>query len=372
MIEFRTLGGLELRERGESRGISAQPKRLALLSYLALADSSGFRRRDAVLGLLWPELDEAHARGALRQGLHLLRRSLGEDALTSRGEEEIGVNTSALWCDAVAFDAFNRAGQHDLALELYRGDFLEAFFVSDVAPEFEQWVEGKRSAFRQAASSCAWALADAKRTEGDIESAAALARRAASLSPADEAASARLIEFLDSVGDREGALCVHERLVSRMRSEYDTAPSPETEAILYRVRSRTVPLGLTGPRAVSVMPNVEAAAESPPTPPDIADLRSGGIVSPQPASPPNYGENNRIRRFGIGILVAATIVTAVIAARSLTPEHRVLAVAVMPLEDLGKDTSKAYVADGITDQLITDLAQAAPSDADTPVAADID
>src|SRR3979409_1870888 len=117
MIEFRTLGGLDLKDSGESRAIAAQPKRLALLTYLALADSSGFRRRDAILALLWPDLDEAHARGALRQGLHFLRRSLGEDALVSRGEEEVGVNSSVFWSDAVAFDALQRAGEHALALD---------------------------------------------------------------------------------------------------------------------------------------------------------------------------------------------------------------------------------------------------------------
>jgi DNA-binding SARP family transcriptional activator/TolB-like protein len=338
MIEFRTLGGLELKDSEGPRSISAQPKRLALLTYLALADSSSFRRRDAILALLWPELDEAHARGALRQALHFLRRSLGEDTLVSRGEEEVGVNGSAFWCDAVTFDELQRAGEHARALELYRGDFLEGFFVSDVAPEFEQWIEGRRAVFRQAASSSAWAMAEKKRREGDIDSAVVLARRAAELAPTDEAASARLIEFLDSVGDRGGALKVHDELITRLRSEYGTQPSPETRAVVERVRSRSVPSPLTGRRIAQA-------------PPEEHRERPGLQTTTQV-------ERRRARFFRPAALVAAAGILIVVAARVPTPEKRILSVAVMPLEDLGTDSSRAYIADGITDQLITDLAQA--------------
>src|SRR2546428_7450745 len=38
----------------------------------------------------WPELDQEHARAALRQALHGLRQGLGADVLTSRGDEEVG------------------------------------------------------------------------------------------------------------------------------------------------------------------------------------------------------------------------------------------------------------------------------------------
>ena len=53
--------------------ISVQPKRLALLVYLVLS-SPQFCRRDTLVALFWPELDHAHARGALRQAVRGLRR----------------------------------------------------------------------------------------------------------------------------------------------------------------------------------------------------------------------------------------------------------------------------------------------------------
>src|SRR5258708_5699334 len=106
MIELRTLGALELRDATgrELRSVLAQPKRLALLAYLTLVSPRGFRRRDTILALFWPELDDNHARNALRQAVHFLRRSLGDQALVRRGEEELAVNTEAVECDATAFE----------------------------------------------------------------------------------------------------------------------------------------------------------------------------------------------------------------------------------------------------------------------------
>src|SRR5436309_2496778 len=92
MIELRMLGRLSLTgaDGREVRGLLGQPRRLALLAYLAAASPQGFHRRDTLLALFWPELDQEHARAALRQALHVVRDALGGDAVTSRGDEEIG------------------------------------------------------------------------------------------------------------------------------------------------------------------------------------------------------------------------------------------------------------------------------------------
>src|SRR5918993_1137243 len=104
MIELRTLGTLALRDpNGEDlHSVLAQPKRVALLAYLAIARPHGFHRRDTLLALLWPELDEQHARGALNQALRHLRTALGKEAVPSRGDGEIGIDVRALSCDSVA------------------------------------------------------------------------------------------------------------------------------------------------------------------------------------------------------------------------------------------------------------------------------
>ena len=68
MIDLRVLGTFEVhasRPDG-SRGVLTQPKRLALLLYLALAEPQGLHSRDRLLALLWPEADDGSSRHALR------------------------------------------------------------------------------------------------------------------------------------------------------------------------------------------------------------------------------------------------------------------------------------------------------------------
>src|SRR5438132_2545408 len=141
VIELRTLGTLDLRKADgpQIHSLAAQPKRVALLTYLCLGSPRGFHRRDTILGLLWPEVDQTHARTSLRNSLHVLRRSLGDEAILTRGDEEISANFTSVWCDATAFDEHVSADQMDQALQLYRGDLLPGFFLEDV-PAFERWL----------------------------------------------------------------------------------------------------------------------------------------------------------------------------------------------------------------------------------------
>jgi serine/threonine-protein kinase len=241
MIEFRALGTLGLRtpDGQDIRTVLAQPKRVALLAYLAAARPRGFHRRDTLLALLWPEQDAQHARWALNQALRHLRDALGKQIVVSRGDGEVGIDAGCLVCDVVQFETAIEAGELERALELYRGDFLEGFHIAGGA-EFEHWLEEERAWLRQRAAHAASALA---RRLGVTEPATAAhwARRALALSPDDEAEARRLIELLSRSGDRAGAIQTYEAFARRLREEYEVEPAPETQALMAAVRSRQRP-----------------------------------------------------------------------------------------------------------------------------------
>src|SRR5690242_7909273 len=94
---LRTLGALDLRSADgtELRAVIAQPRRFALLAYLALTARAGPHRRDGLLTLFWPDQDEAHARNALSQAVHFLRRSLGADAIVARTDDDLALATDS-------------------------------------------------------------------------------------------------------------------------------------------------------------------------------------------------------------------------------------------------------------------------------------
>src|SRR5438876_7540783 len=118
MIELRMLGTLSLTSADgrDVRALLGQPRRLALLAYLAAATPRGLHRRDTLLALFWPELDQEHARAALRQALHVVREALGDDVVVTRGDEDVGIQADRLWCDVAAFDRAVAAGRSAEAL----------------------------------------------------------------------------------------------------------------------------------------------------------------------------------------------------------------------------------------------------------------
>ncbi len=236
-IEIRMLGALRLTTTdGRDLGsLLRQPKRVALLAYLAAAVPRGLHRRDTLLAHFWPELDDSHARAALNQALYVLRGALGEESIVARGDTEIGLHTVAVWSDVGAFEAALEEGRPTDALALYGGDLLEGFFVPG-AEGFERWLESARARLHQRASDGAWRVADAKALEGDAVDAARWARRAAEFFPTDEGVARRLVSFLDRVGDRAAALRAYEAFAWHLKRELDVEPSAETQALALSLR----------------------------------------------------------------------------------------------------------------------------------------
>lgn len=236
MIRLTILGTLDLRsaDGAAATALLVQPKRLALLAYLCVAPGD-YHRRDTLLGLFWPDADAEHARTSLRKALHLLRRGLGREAVMSRGDDELGVDRRAMWCDVTAFRAAIDAGRLEDALALYGGDLLPGFFISGAA-EFERWLEGERARLRQAAARAACQLADRHQAGGRLKAAVEWARRAVALSEPDERLVRGLIELLDRSGDLLGAIAAYDAFVRTLASDYDLQPSAETKALVERIR----------------------------------------------------------------------------------------------------------------------------------------
>ncbi len=236
---LQVFGGVELRAAtGEPLAdLLTQTKPLALLAYLVIAEPRGHHRRDRLLALFWPELDEPHARGALRKILHALRRGLGDGVVDSRGDEDVGIAPGALACDALAFEEAIEAGQTPRALELYRGEMLPGFFVR-AATEFQQWLDHTRAGYQKQAATAAWILAERSELDEQETAAAEWARRAAMLSPFDERVVRKALALLGRAGDRAGAVALYEKFRARLAQEYAVEPARETMALMRQIRDR--------------------------------------------------------------------------------------------------------------------------------------
>jgi len=237
MFRLKLLGPLDLRadEGAKVQDILRQPKRVALLVYLASTPAGTFHRRDTLLALFWPESNTDRARDALNTALRYLRRGLGSDLIVSRGNEEVGLAGGGFWTDVAAFEEGLRSGRPSDALDLFRGDFLQGFHVAD-APGFEEWMEAERRLLRDLAVLGLRALTDTAVGAGDGPLALLWARRAFALLPDEERVVRRLIEVLHAIGDAPGALRVYEEFAQRLRRELDAEPTEKTRAAAERVR----------------------------------------------------------------------------------------------------------------------------------------
>lgn len=262
MVELRLLASFEITDAHgrPAASVLAQPKRAALLAYLAIAGPRGFHRRDTLLTLFWPEADSSHARHALNQAIHHLRTGLGPELIVARGAEDVAVDETRFRCDVTDTQDCLASGRLDEALEIYRGELLPGFHV-DASVEFDEWLEQERRALRQSAVEAAISLAVQSERECNLRAALIWARRACALAPGDEACVRQLIRVLMRDGNHAAAHAEFERLATLLERDFDAAPSAQTAELLDVTnadadrRTKAATMASNVPAATTTVPN---------------------------------------------------------------------------------------------------------------------
>jgi DNA-binding SARP family transcriptional activator len=253
-MAFRTLGEVLLCQCcvEEHESTFVQSKQLALLSYLCCEHSFaglgrhphgqipltpyGYHRRDTLVALFWPEHDDAHAHGALRQALHGLRTAVGEDTIITRGKTEVAVNPERLWCDGCAFTESLDRGDLEDAVSLYGGAFLMGFHTTEV-PEFTRWMETARDRLNRLHAAALENLADAATERGDLLAAADWWRRISEHDPYNSRIVIRTMEALDAAGARGDALRLADRHETLLKRTFEAELNPEVRDTAERLRA---------------------------------------------------------------------------------------------------------------------------------------
>jgi DNA-binding SARP family transcriptional activator/TolB-like protein len=238
ITELRALGTLSLHDasgRDEPLDCS-RPKQLALLCHLMVAQPRGPVRRDVLLRCFWPESDDTHARGALRQALHGLRARIGAEVLVNSSDGELAVNRDACLCDVWAFEDAVEQGNGVEAVRLYGGSFLAGFHLHGV-PDFERWVDSERERLARMYRVVLEQLAQACEERGAHLEAVEWRERLVQEQPYDGAQVLRLMEALTHAGERARALQCAERYETLLSDELDAEPEPDIRAFTERLRA---------------------------------------------------------------------------------------------------------------------------------------
>lgn len=297
-LQVRLLGGFEASLESGGKLVLKSRKTQALLALLALSPGTAVSR-EKLTGLFWSDRGDEQARGSLRQALAELRRGLGaqEAAYLKTERDTVTLGPETTVCDALELRRLaGNGGAEGLerVTDLYRGDLLDGMAIGD--PGFEEWVTVERARYRELAQDGMRKLLEQQTRAGDLDKAVLTARKLLSLDPVQETAHRTLMHLYDRQGDRAMALKQYQSCREVLRAELGVEPEAETE----RLRE---------------------------------EIRHGGDVSLPETSPPALGP----------------------ATKAVDPVSEKPSIAVLPFVNMSGDPEQEYFADGITQDIITEL-----------------
>ena len=225
----------------------------ALLAYLAV-EAGKPHRRSALAGLLWPEYSERAARDSLRNALANLRQAIADHQadppfLLSDRETIQFQSSSDHWLDLRAFERYlnpdnppltNLSPQSEVenlksAVELYRGDFLQGFSLTD-SPAFDEWTLLRRKNLRREVVNACSRLAQTFDLREDFEQACIYAYKLVDIEPWHEETHRQLMRLLATSGQRVAALAQYEACCQSLQKELEVEPDLETIQLYEKIR----------------------------------------------------------------------------------------------------------------------------------------
>lgn len=374
MIRLRALGTLDLRlEDGRVlESVLSRPKRMALLAYLMLARPYGFRRRDSLLALFWPESPEKRARHSLNQALYVLRKALGAEAVITDGGGGVGVSPEVVSCDVRELDRALAEGRPADALDLYAGELLEGFHLTG-SREFDRWLERERSALRERVVAAARDLATEREADGNPVGAIRALRKATAWSPYDVSLRSELLRLLAAAGDRAGALREYEAFAGRLREELELTPPDDMVALAASLRkepSAGAAMDLSG----DVPSEVSATGREDASEGDAAEAAADPAPATGPARPGRAAagaggggaRSTGGREWTLGALLAIAVLVGVATTAVVTGDRRsrsamagpaadFIRISVLPFEVRGDEEEIGYLRHGMAELLARKL-----------------
>ena len=297
MLQLKLFGHFEIRGISGSAEI-LNVKICGLLAYLALL-KGGAETRERLTDLLWGSRLEKQADQSFRQALARLKKAIGAETILVNGQL-LKLSPARIMSDVEEFESLVNGGSKDAlkeAVSLADGELLTGLDIRE--PTWEDWLSGERRRFTRLVSDVSLALGEMEFDDG--ETAAALGRGEALVGRdfLREDGHRLIMRSLAKLGRRTEALTHYRELSDLLRKELDTAPEAATVECCKFIRE--------GSSDLSTQP-----------------VRSPGFRPEQDLAVP--------------------------------VKH---SIAVLPFTNLSNDPEHAFFADGLTEDLITDLSQAA-------------
>jgi len=297
---LHVLGGFSLCDSSDRPiELKARKSRL-LLAYLAMP-AGQVRNREQLASLLWADRQDDQARGSLRTALSGIRRALGDGALIVE-QDTVAQRPGILTSD---YDRLRKLSGGEGTItkldDFYTGPFLDG--LDQDGNQFTDWLSALRSECTDLAIGALEKSAARSSDAGDNQSAINLLRDSLSLEPLKEATHRAIMRAYAAIGERAMALAQFRSCKELLLLELNAEPDPETKALADSIALKDV-------SAVHALQQ--------------------GTVS----------------------LDATLGTTRVPVTENLSDNSTI---AVLPFVNMSGDAEQNYFADGITEDIITDL-----------------
>ncbi len=253
-LEITLFGNPMLLKQGQPLTGFVSNKAPALVYYLVTTGQT--HSRNLLANLLWGDFTETKAKKNLRDVLSSLRTVMGEHLLITR--QSVAFNRQLpyeldieVFAKSVAVGNKTETlpgaaiGLLQTAADLYKGDFLEGFYVPQAAV-FEEWMRRERSRFHQQASQFLHQLTRHFAEQKQYMSGVVYVSRLLAMEPWREDAHRQLMQLLAWSGQRTAALAQYETCKQVLADEFGVEPELRTVQLYERIRAGDISLTPVG------------------------------------------------------------------------------------------------------------------------------
>lgn len=193
----------------------------ALFYYLIVKEKA---TRDELVNLFWGEIKEDTAKKNLRHAMYKIRKAFGMDIIISPQKSTVIINSEInIDSDINIFKSENT----QMAIEVYRGEFLQGFNVKD-GEKFEEWVFIKREQLKQEYINKLYTLIYSNEKSEGLRLVEKYLRLIINTDIYDEKAYRLLMNNLAEQGSYNKIIETYNKMESTLQKDLDVSPTHES------------------------------------------------------------------------------------------------------------------------------------------------
>jgi len=244
-LEIYMLGNLRILLNGRPIIDKMSNKAIGILCYLAFHKGKPISR-DKLASFFWDSGNIEAVRYNMRYNLWALRKTLmdGHDGheliITQKDRCKLNMDGPDIYVDVFEMEdmlkainqreEFNSLKQLERIKSIYRGDFLEGFYIKN-CPEWNDWIFYERQRFQRKYFEVLCQLTSIYKNQGNYFKCIEVLEEMLRHNPLQEELYVELIKVYLELGDRKSALNQYKRCCSVLREELNVGPMDSTKKI---------------------------------------------------------------------------------------------------------------------------------------------